>query len=178
MEFDCLDLRVDQGLVQTLKTNLWHAECWPEPNVFSVCMCSYWIDGCKATVSMSPVHMTQSFVCGWHQSWGQEDSQKDTIHQTYHLLQTSELPVSLCFGLKLESSLSGEIYFNTLSFFVSDVPQDTLATPCSDRDVVLAAMKSMVQALLWFRSRFCSNSLIFNWQNKQNKNYLLDAINF
>lgn len=78
---------------------------------------------------------------------GQEDYPKDTIHQMYHVLQTSQLPASLFFGLKHVSSLTGNIYLNTLSIFISDVLQDTLATHCLDRDVMLATMKSMVHAV-------------------------------
>lgn len=36
---------------------------------------------------------------------------------------------------------------DTLADAVNDVLQDTLATHCLDRDVVLAAMKSMVTAI-------------------------------
>lgn len=36
---------------------------------------------------------------------------------------------------------------DTLGDAVKDVPQDTLATHCLDRDVVLATMKSMVTAI-------------------------------
>lgn len=41
---------------------------------------------------MLSVRMTQSFVSWLTSALGQEDSQKNTIHQMYHLLQTSQLP--------------------------------------------------------------------------------------
>lgn len=71
---------------------------------------------------------------------------EDTIHQMYHFMQTSQLPASLFFGLKHVSSLTGNIYLNTLSIFISDVLQDTLETHCLDKDVLLA-MKSMVHCV-------------------------------
>lgn len=60
-------------------------------------------------VCMFPVWMTQSFVWWMTSALCQEESQKDTIHQMYHLLQTSQLPASLYFGLRLVSSLTGNV---------------------------------------------------------------------
>lgn len=47
------------------------------------------------------VWMTQSFVSWLMSALGQEESQKDAIHQIYHVLQTSQLPASLCSGYSL-----------------------------------------------------------------------------
>lgn len=96
-----------------------------------VCVCLFW--------------MTQSFVHGWWLPW----VKKTPLRTWFITFITSCRPPSflssLCFGLWLVSSLTGNICFNALSFFILDALQDTLATPWLDRDAPLVAMKSTVR---------------------------------
>lgn len=97
--------------------------------------------------------LDDSVLCSWSTcASGQDDSQKDAIHQMYHLL--ADVPASCFIVLWVKTSvlLDWKYLLNTLSIFISDVPQDTLAIHCSDRSVALAAMKSMVHTLFRFRT--------------------------
>lgn len=118
--------------------------------VLSVCMSTYWMEKQNCLYDAC---LNDSVLCSCLMSaLGVKQTPKRT-HQLYHLLQTSQLPASLCFGLKLVSSLTGNFYLNTLSISISDAPQDTTVIPCLVRDVVLAAMKSMARTVFLFKHR-------------------------
>lgn len=116
--------------------------------------------------------MTQFFVHEVRSPLGQNDSLNNTIHQMYHFLQTSQLPASLFLWLKKSAVSLYPLWLETftqrpcLIISISDVLQDTLATPSWDRDVPLATMKSMVlfvwKWLLLYLNKSCKHCC-FSW---------------
>lgn len=102
-------------------------------------MCVYLLDG---IVPMLSVWMTQSFVSWWK---GRNSSTVSPL---------ADIPASCPIVLWFKTGIlhDWKCLFTVLSIFISDVPQDTMATHCLDRDVWLAGMKSMVHTVLWFKS--------------------------
>lgn len=80
---------------------------------------------------------------------GQEDSLNGTF-----VLPYADFPASCLIVLRIKdvSSLTGNIYLNTLSIFISDVRQDSLATPYLDKDAWLAMMSMVHSPFLYIIS--------------------------